>query len=131
MPNFPAEEIWLASMQDGLVRCTDGSIADGPTDENGYTSFSRSVYGGGATHPDLGEFTVIVVAGCASYLPGRTIHFNSPDLNGDLMVDLVDAVLFAEIFHGDYSYAADFHWDGQLDLADIVRLRAAFGTFCP
>lgn len=131
VPNFPAEEMWLATMQDGLVRCSRGSIADHPTDQDGRTTFSGAIYGGGASDPDSEETCVIVVAGCASYDPGRTILFNSPDLNGDLKVDLSDAVCYTVFKDASSDYAFDFYWDGITNLSDLILFSRALGATCP
>jgi len=131
VPDYPAEDIWLQTMQDGLVLCPEGSIADGPTDANGMTTFSSAVRGGGASDPEAGEITVVVVGGCASYRPGRTILFNSPDLNGDLVVNLADVVTFAVHFFGDYTYAADFFWDGEVNLSDLTHMVGTLSATCP
>jgi len=131
VPYFPAEEMWLATMQDGLVRCSHGSIADNPTDQDGRTTFSGPIYGGGASDPERGEYSVIVVAGCASYDPGRIILFNSPDLNGDLKVNLSDVVCYRIFMDDTISYAFDFYWDGIINLSDLVLFSRAIGASCP
>jgi hypothetical protein len=44
----------------------------------------------------------------------------SPDLNGDLIVNLLDIAAFAaDFFSGVYAYRSDFNNDGVLNLADI------------
>jgi len=57
--------------------------------------------------------------------------FNSPDLNGDLVVNLSDIILFARIYWGEYSYAADFYWDGQVNLSDLAMMIGTRGRTCP
>jgi hypothetical protein len=131
VPNYPAEEMWLATMQDGLVRCSRGSIADHPTDQNGRTTFSGPVFGGGASDPNHEEVCVIVVGGCASYDLGRTILFNSPDLNGDLKVNLCDAVCYTVYKDATSDYAFDFYWDGVINLSDLILFSRALGAACP
>jgi hypothetical protein len=127
---FPAEEIWLETTEGGLVTCLHGAIADAPTDDDGWTSFSHAVFGGGASDPALGEVTAVAV-NCVHYHPGRTILFNSPDLSGDLVVNLADAVLFAGALYGEYRYAADLYWDGQIDLVDLTLMSSGYGARCP
>ncbi len=131
VPDIPAEDMWLETTEGGLVLCPDGSIADGPTDQDGRTTFSSPVCGGGASDPTVDEVTAITVGGCTHYHPGRTILFNSPDLNGDLVVNLSDIILFARIYWGEYSYAADFYWDGQVNLSDLAMMIGTRGRTCP
>lgn len=59
------------------------------------------------------------------------VAFNSPDLNGDLEVDLRDIPLFARDFYGEYNYRSDFNWDGAVDLGDLIFMVQAFGAKCP
>jgi hypothetical protein len=63
--------------------------------------------------------------------PGMDIQFNSSDINGDLVVNLVDVGAFAGAYVGGYAYFADFYWDGILNLSDVARLAATFGEICP
>ena len=50
---------------------------------------------------------------------------NSPDLNGDLLVNLADLSLFAQDYFGPYNYRSDLRWDGDLDLGDLVVFAVA------
>jgi hypothetical protein len=56
---------------------------------------------------------------------------NSPDLNGDLAVNLTDVSHFVGSFFGTYDYASDFQWDGVINLSDIVLLAQGLGSECP
>ena len=55
------------------------------------------------------------------------IRFNSPDMNGDLVINLVDVSLFAQVYLGGYSYSADFYWDGLLNMVDVAILAQHYG----
>lgn len=46
-------------------------------------------------------------------------------------MNLPDVVLFAEIYLDEYDYAADYYWDSQIDLSDIVYLAQGLETQCP
>ena len=46
-PNYPWEDIWLESGDDGLVTCSLGACPDGNTDVNGHTSWTTPIRGGG------------------------------------------------------------------------------------
>ena len=124
---FPAEDLWLESSNGGMAICISGSMADGPTDANGETTWTRPLLAGGNSG---GETMHGVVSGwrLAAPLP---ITANSADLNGDLLVNLVDIVLFTQSLTGPYSYAADFNFDGVVDLTDIVRFVPSIGADCP
>jgi hypothetical protein len=112
---FPAEDIWLES--DGVVFCPGGAIADGDTDASGITTWRSALAGGAASQPGAG--TRVMVIGMALPQPDLDIRFHSPDLNGDLEVNLTDVVHFIQ----DYL--------GVLDLSDVVLLVQGLGKDCP
>ena len=58
-------------------------------------------------------------------------YFNSPDINGDLAVNLSDVVLFSQDRYGDYNYRSDFNFDGVVNLSDQIILVGALGVGCP
>lgn len=129
--NYPREDMWLATTLGGLVLCPGGSIADRNTDEYGQTTFSQALFAGGATDPAAGEECVVYVNGTVCPNDGLDIQFNSPDLNRDLVVDLSDVVIFATIFAAGYDYAADYYWDGTINLSDTVLMAKGLGVGCP
>ncbi len=59
------------------------------------------------------------------------IVINSPDTNGDGVVDLVDLGTFSQAFYGEYSFRSDFFWDGLLNLSDVGRYATSFADQCP
>ena len=124
---YPAEDLWLETANDGMVACASGTIADGPTDASGEAIWAQSPLAGGNSG---GETMHGVVSGwrLAAPLP---ITVNSADLNGDLVVDLTDIVMFASALFGSYNYAADFNFDGVVNLVDIVHFVPSIGTNCP
>jgi hypothetical protein len=126
---YPFEDLTLATEFGGLVTCPGGSTADASTDVNGQCTFSGSVFGGGASA--TGEGTVVLVNGSALTQAGIAVSFNSPDISGDLIVNLSDISLFASFYYGTYSYRADFYWDGNLNLSDISLLAQGNGSTCP
>jgi hypothetical protein len=130
VPCIPAEDLWLGTTYGGLVACGYGSIADGPTDQYGQTTFSGPVAGGHHTDPGGGERTVVYLDG--NPLPTTfNVQFNSPDVNGDLVVNLADVPPFASAFHGSYTYACDYFWDGVINLSDLSLLTLSVGASCP
>jgi len=126
---YPAADLWLVTESDGLALCVEGSLADGPTDANGQTTFSRAIHGGGHSDAAGGERTVVMVGG--SPLAGweLDILYNSPDLDGDLDVDGNDVNLFMADF-GSAAYRSDFDFNGHVDLVDVALLNGAMGAVC-
>jgi len=125
---YPAEDIWLDSQDSHLALCSGGSVADGDTDFFGHTSWYNPLRAGGYSL----EPTVVVVSGAVlAGGPGVNLHFNSPDLNGDLSVNLTDVSLFAGDFFGVYHFRSDLAFDGTINLSDVSRLALAVGRSCP
>jgi subtilisin-like proprotein convertase family protein len=130
---IPAAELVLGSTEGRLVLCGDSGAADSDTDAFGETSFSGSIAGGGVSNVGLDErLTVNGLGLVTTYAspPGMEITFNSPDFNGDLVVDLGDVGDFSQIYGMEYDYAADFAWDGKVNLGDVGVLSEALGRTC-
>ncbi len=132
---FPGEDIWLEAP--GLVPCIGGSSAEGDTDTQGWVTFINPLRMGGWMDPE-GEPQSFRVMLSGDWLRDETggllapgMVLNSPDINGDLVIDLGDLGLFATDFFGAYNFRSDFFWDGVLNLADVGRLAASFGDQCP
>jgi hypothetical protein len=128
---FPAEDLWLASADGGMVPCVGGAAADGDTDADGITDWTNALNAGGNSEANCH----VMVSGDA--ITGGTsgsvfaLHFNSADMNADGTVNLSDVGDFAGIFYGSYDYSADFFADGALNLADVGRLATGVGGSCP
>jgi hypothetical protein len=116
-----------------------GSIEFGP---------NHTLYGGGGQADGGNLYKIDIASGAVSPIgptgmigvtglalvsdPGMDIQFNSADINGDLVVNLVDVGAFSGPYgSGTYQYALDFRWDGVLNLADVARLSVGLGTTCP
>jgi hypothetical protein len=135
---YPAVDIWLQTSMGGLVTCPQGAIADHDTDLLGRTEFTRPVAGGGwSQYPvELCEVWTPVGKLDGTFPGGEPnsnlrIFFNSPDINGDLFVNLTDVVLFANDYFGVYHYRSDFYWDGVINLSDVVLMSQSTGSHCP
>ena len=128
---IPAVDLWLETDQGGMIPCAGGTIADGPTNTAGVTTFSGALRAGGASAPLAGERMVAAHAWATVEADPVDVQVNSPDQNGDLRVDLSDVVIFTESFHTGYTYSADLYWDGELNLSDVVLLAMALGAECP
>ncbi len=125
--NFPFEDMWIESFDDGLVPCTGGSNADVDTDMNGMTHWIEPMNAGGQSQ----DLTGIFVNGDNVSGEGLRLSFNSPDINGDLMVSLHDVSIFANDFFGSYNFRSDLHPNGLINLSDLGRLALGFGANCP
>jgi len=125
---YPAEDVWLVAAGGGMMSCAAGSIADAPTDANGETTIGGPLRGGGWSEAPA---RVEIASYVAQQPAGLALAFNSPDINGDLKVDLSDVQLFAADYYGAYRLRSDFAFDGQVNLSDIVPLAEAMGAVCP
>jgi len=128
---YPAEDLWLESEFGGLMLpCPAGTIADFDTDDDGVTIWQLPLRSAGCNAPP--EQLLIMIAG-SPLAPGFDIHVNSPDLNGDGCVTLADIVLFVPYYMGTipYDFCADFWWDGEYNVSDIVQLARGLGACCP
>lgn len=69
---------------------------------------------------------------CQHYCSDVSLAFfvNSPDINGDLVVNLQDIQLFVADYHGAYSFRSDFNFDGEVDLSDLAVLTGGVGATC-
>lgn len=128
--NYAAEDVWLATEFGGLAICPGGTSADGPSDEDGVMTLTGPFEGGGQSNPVDDEHTLVYVAGCAMTSPALDILFNSPDINGDNIVDEEDELLFNDDLIGDYNYRSDFNFDGIINLSDLIILANHFGATC-
>ena len=60
------------------------------------------------------------------------LSVNSPDINGDLVVDLVDLGMFAGDYNNaSYDFRSDLTGDGIENLADIGEFAMYNGDECP
>jgi hypothetical protein len=115
------------------VRLCAQRQADRVTDANGSTEFTGVIAGGGwsAGGGSVGEWTALQVDG--GVIPPRVdLAYVSPDINGDLRVDLADVAEFALDFHTpQLEFRSDFNADGIENLSDIGILAVHLGEACP
>jgi hypothetical protein len=128
----PAEDMWLEPTSGNFVQCFGaGGYADAPTDINGTTTFSGSIPGGGSSAMGDGAMLRLVIRGTPVLNQDMDIVLNSPDINGDLKVDLSDTVLFVSRYQsGEYDYAVDYSYDGVVNLSDLVLYSQALNSAC-
>jgi hypothetical protein len=140
---FPREDLWLrfAAPPGTAASCSvDGDIfpggafpADAAADADGWTQWAAPLRGGGWSE---GPVTVYVNGAPAvrpdgTELPSVAMRANSPDINGDMAVDLTDIVLFSQGFGDGYHYSRDYNWDGVVNMVDIVVFAQAIASVCP
>lgn len=110
----------------GLVVLDSPLPLDGPPSAvDGWTtvSFQHLRGGGHSDGPVLLHATMPGYDGCP--MDDRVaLTLRSPDINGDLLVNLTDIVLFVPTFD-DYQAWADFWPDGVINLSDMVIMAQA------
>lgn len=128
--NYPREDMWLESWDAGLVPCywSEGTQADVNTDSNGLTFWVAPLHAGGYSQ----ALTAVMLNGDnVSYEGGLNLNFNSPDINGDGLVNIPDLALFAQNLFGDYDFRSDLYRDGVINLSDVGRFTLGLGSACP
>ena len=124
---FPAEDMWLESIGGGMVPCLGGTIADYATDLDGHTQWSLPLMAGGW---DEGNCRVMVSGMALGNPGGLTLNFNSPDIDGNRVVNLTDLVFFSQDFWGGYAFRSDLVRDGVINLSDVAVYAESVGKSC-
>ncbi len=134
LAGWSAEDISFRAVDDHTQSCSQDYLitGHGVTDIDGWTEITLAPHGGGWTQGVL----EVYFRGDPPHFgdPGPSvlsIQFNSPDINGDGLVDLADVSLFAQDFYsGTASYRSDFVWDGVLSLSDVGAFAQNLGAGC-
>lgn len=134
--NYPANDIWLTTAGGAFNECTGETIADHDTDENGMTTFSGSLCGGGASlSPSDG--LIVMIGDEPLQQPPLPIQVRSTDLTNEGIVNLSDVVVLAyDYFYDVYglpepsTYYSDFYWDGKLNLSDVMLFARTYFSAC-
>ena len=122
---FPFDDLWLQPSTLNVVFATP-FFAAANTDANGETYWTGPAAGGGWMDANGPDRTRIALMG-SQISPEIVLSFVSPDINGDLKVDLMDVGIFALDWNGGWTFRSDLNADGVLDLADIGVLATHFG----
>lgn len=125
--SYPGEDIWLASSGDVFAFCYGTTSADQSTDAMGQTTITGPMRAGGQIPAH--EEARVMIAGLTAANMVVPLTINSPDVNGDLVVDLSDITRMALAF-ANYDWRLDFNNDGTMNLYDIAIFTAAIGGGC-
>ena len=134
IPGIAATDFWVidCDTQNDIHLCNGqySCDADGPTDANGVTHMRESVlsaggYANGLSVICMGVMLVDPDNGCLPYcLP---VWLRSPDINGDLTVNLTDLSLFTMHFPpGPYGIDSDLNCDDLVGIVDLARFAMHF-----
>lgn len=138
----PPTDFWLGACDPAaeLCVCENGFLADAPTDENGYTCFSNSIFAGGCV---LGGGIYIAIQGhlvmdwpeCVE-TTCLDVIIKSADYNGDCDVNLTDLAHLAGSYNRcagepDFNPCCDSNDDDCVNLSDFAWLGAHWHHHCP
>lgn len=126
--NFPAEDMWIASQDNGMVPCGGTAGADFNTNAQGQTVWAAPLFAGGNSQ----ALTIVYINGDAlTSNGGLALSFNSADISGDGAVNLTDAGFFSGYLGGAYNYNGDFNNDGVVNVSDAGFMATSLGASCP
>lgn len=138
--NVPATDVRLQEISSNVFWCSNAwypppvhapNLADMASNAAGQTQFSLSYHGGGWVHGSTFVW-VLEASGAWMQIPTPVnVSYNSPDITGDLVVNLSDVGLFAIDFFSGYMYRSDFNYDGVVNLTDLAMLAPTLGISCP
>lgn len=133
VPGIPPTDIWFQpAIAAEVLSLKPGTwYTDFPTDLTGSTTTTIQLSAGGCVlsglqcvvlDPTIGP----VILQNPPVVPYPTVMFNSPDINGDLVVNLSDLAIFGAAYGGPgtYNQCCDYNDDGMINLTDL----AFFGT---
>lgn len=126
--HYPFEDCWLESMDGGLVPCIGGTTADYNTDFNGMTEWVNPPYAAGYSEAPV---LVLINGDALDTNPGLPLNFNSPDINGDGIVNLTDVAILSDAYFSGYQFRCDLNGDGLLNLSDVPIFATHFTAQCP
>lgn len=131
---FSWRDVWLSPVPDGgtLATCPSSltcQIFPDPADTgpDGRLVISGTPWAGGYSE---GLMQARINNTPLTSSPGLNIRYVSPDIDGNLVVNLSDAGFFANDLFGDYHFRSDFDADGDIDLSDAGFLATSIGKAC-
>ena len=127
IPNFAAQDMWIASADNGMVPCGGTAGADFNTNAAGETSWANPIFAGGYSQ----ALCIVYINGDAlTSNGGLALSFNSADISGDGVVNLTDAGFFSG-YLGGTDYAGDFNNDSVVNVSDAGFMANSLGASCP
>lgn len=132
---YPFQDVGLADNAGGadVTLCTSGWLASANTNAAGVTTITGVGFAGGSTQGGMRATVagVRITNGLA-----LDIDVVSPDMDGDLDVDLIDLSAVptgfaARFLNGVYNFQSDYTCDGSENLLDVVEYSFANGAVCP
>lgn len=135
-PAFPVQDIVLVDSQGGVdvSLCTAAWRASQMTNASGETTIEGAAFGGGST--DRGLIAYLIGVNFGNPVPPLDIRVVSADLDGDLVVGILDLAnvpngFAARYRTGVYDWVIDLNHDDAVNLLDISRFAMAMGAGCP
>lgn len=124
--NFPFQDIYLGHPGDNSIAlCQGGSTADFNTNASGVTTISGVISGGGWS-----TTTQVYINGTPLTQAPLAVGLNSPDINGDLIVNLNDFSAFGSDYNTT-AFRSDLVYNGSVNLADFSRFGQTYFEQCP
>lgn len=128
MPGFPGQDINIGTAAGTLSHCYYMFFND--TDANGQVHWSGPIRTGGYSQDRSDQLCLYVNGYPIVCDPGLTLYINTPDLNGDQMVDILDITTFQALSADGYHPALDLEHDNVIDILDVTRLTTAWLEGC-
>jgi len=128
-------DYWLDACDgaQALYLCAGAVTADSMTNENGETTISDAVSGGGCitsggVYVAIQNNTILEAPECTAPIC-LNMEVKSPDINADGSVGLSDFSTFVPCYGGTED-CVDFNWDGSVTLSDFSTFVAHYNHEC-
>ena len=130
---YEEQSIWLGNTSTNLN--IEGTNLGKVIKDLGYPLDSKLIYGGGHSEIDATgqpiSSSIVMWGGIPCAWENVELYVNSPDINGDLIVNISDAVLFASDLIGNYNFRSDFNHDSVINYLDKEIFNSAIGASYP
>ena len=142
MPGIPRTDIWFEGCFAGasIYNCPNQNVTDYPTDANGKTTITETLFYGGC---EVSNGLACYVLDPESGVPVRlmtpqciNIRFKSPDLTGSGNIVLSDLAIFGMHYNTVapaplYDPCCDFNDDGRVNISDFAFFGVHYQHACP